>query len=363
MHGGGAPWRKRDRFHRVVREDNIGTRFNAFWRRGTAMRALMLGEDTAGGFSASVQELDPARLPEGDVRVAIEYSTLNYKDALAITQRGPVVRTWPMVAGIDGAGVVMHSDHQGFKPGDRVVHNGWGLGETRWGCLAEQAHLQGDELVKLPQSISTRQAMAIGTAGYTAMLCVMALQNHGVRADSGEVLVTGATGGVGSVAVALLARARYRVVAATGKPQEHGYLHALGASEVIDRSSLAAPGKPLQKERWAAVVDAVGSHTLANALAQTRYGGVVAACGLAQGGDLPGSVMPFILRGVSLVGVESVMASLAKRQAAWARLAEELDPALLDRMVTEVDLSEAVDAAHRLMDGKVCGRVVVRVAP
>lgn len=326
------------------------------------MRALMLEKDGAGVFRASVQDIDAAGLPDGDVEVAIQYSTLNYKDGLAITQKAPVVRTWPMVAGIDGAGVVTASRHPGFQPGDRVVHNGWGLGETRWGCLSTQARLQGDWLVKLPTVLSCRQAMAIGTAGYTAMLCVMALQERGVQADAGEVLVTGATGGVGSVALALLARAGYRVVAATGKTQEHGYLHALGAAEVIDRAALASPGKPLQKERWAAVVDAVGSHTLVNALAQTRYGGVVAACGLAQGGDLPGSVMPFILRGVSLVGVDSVMAPLAKRQTAWARLAEELDPALLERMVTEVTLDGAVEAAHRLMAGEVRGRVVVRVA-
>ncbi|MEY2729966.1 MAG: hypothetical protein RL584_1092 [Pseudomonadota bacterium] len=326
------------------------------------MRALMLEKNGEGVFRASVQDIDAAGLPDGDVEVAIEYSTLNYKDGLAITQKAPVVRTWPMVAGIDGAGVVTSSRHPGFRPGDRVVHNGWGLGETRWGCLSTQARLQGDWLVKLPSALSSRQAMAIGTAGYTAMLCVMALQARGVQANAGEVLVTGATGGVGSVALALLARAGYRVVAATGKAQEHEYLHALGAAEVIDRAALASPGKPLQKERWAAVVDAVGSHTLVNALAQTRYGGVVAACGLAQGGDLPGSVMPFILRGVSLVGVDSVMAPLAKREVAWARLAEELDPALLERMVTEVTLDGAVEAAHRLMAGQVRGRVVVRVA-
>jgi len=325
------------------------------------MRALMLEKNGEGVFRASVQDIDAAGLPDGDVEVAIEYSTLNYKDGLAITQKAPVVRTWPMVAGIDGAGVVTSSRHPGFRPGDRVVHNGWGLGETRWGCLSTQARLQGDWLVKLPSALSSRQAMAIGTAGYTAMLCVMALQERGVQANAGEVLVTGATGGVGSVALALLARAGYRVVAATGKAQEHEYLHALGAAEVIDRAALASPGKPLQKERWAAVVDAVGSHTLVNALAQTRYGGVVAACGLAQGGDLPGSVMPFILRGVSLVGVDSVMAPLAKREVAWARLAQELDSALLERMVTEVTLDGAVEAAHRLMAGQVRGRVVVRV--
>lgn len=325
------------------------------------MRALMLEKDTAGKFSAAVREIDSSALPPGDVQVAVEYSTINYKDGLAITQKGPVVRTWPMVAGIDGAGVVISSQHPGFKPGDRVVHNGWGLGETRWGCLSERASLQGDWLVALPPSISTRQAMAIGTAGYTAMLCVMALQGQGVTPDQGEVLVTGATGGVGSMAVALLAQAGFRVVAATGKTGEASYLQALGAAQLIDRAELASPGKPLQKERWAAVVDAVGSHTLVNALAQTRYGGAVAACGLAQGADLPGTVMPFILRGVRLIGVDSVMAPLALRQRAWARLAQELKPALLEQMVTEVSLDDAVGAAERLMAGEVRGRVVVRV--
>jgi acrylyl-CoA reductase (NADPH) len=325
------------------------------------MRALLLEKDATGAFSAAVKTIEHEALPPGDVQVAVDYSTLNFKDGLAITQKGPVVRLWPMVAGIDGAGVVVSSTHAGFKPGDRVVHNGWGLGETRWGCMSEQASLQGDWLVKLPDSISTRQAMAIGTAGYTAMLCVMALQEQGVKPSSGDVLVTGSTGGVGSVAVALLARAGYRVVAATGKAAEADYLTALGAAQVMDRAELSAAGKPLQKERWAAVVDTVGSHTLANALAQTRYGGVVAACGLAQGGDLPTTVMPFILRGVRLIGVDSVMAPLSLRQQAWARLAQELDPALLDRMTSEVDLDGAVAAAQRLMDGQVRGRVVVRV--
>lgn len=337
-------------------------RINHLGKERAVMRALLLEKDAAGVFTAAVKQVDEALLPAGDVRVAVEYSTLNYKDGLAITQKGPVVRAWPMVAGIDGAGVVTSSQHPGFKPGDRVVHNGWGLGETRWGCMSELASLQGDWLVKLPDAISNRQAMAIGTAGYTAMLCVMALQAQGVKPDAGEVLVTGATGGVGSVAVALLAKAGFKVVAATGKTSEAAYLQALGAAQLIDRAELAAPGKPLQKERWAAVVDALGSHTLVNALAQTRYGGVVAACGLAQGGDLPGSIMPFILRGVKLVGVDSVMAPLSLRQQAWARLAAELDPALLESMVTEVDLDGAVAAAQRLMAGQVRGRVVVKVA-
>ena len=269
-------------------------------------KALLL--ENAPTFSASVQSVDTARLPAGDVTVAVAYSTLNYKDGLAITHRSPVVRQWPMVAGIDGAGTVLESSHPDWKAGDAFVHNGWGVGETHWGCLAERARLKGDWLVKLPAAFTPRQAMAIGTAGYTAMLCVMALEDSGVEPGAGEVLVTGATGGVGSVAVALLSRLGYTVVASTGKASEEAYLRQLGAAAVIDRAALAQPGKPLQKERWAGVVDAVGSHTLANALAQTRYGGTVAACGLAQGMDLPTSVMPFILRGVSLIGVDSVMA-------------------------------------------------------
>jgi acrylyl-CoA reductase (NADPH) len=267
-----------------------------------------------------------------------------------------------MVAGIDGAGTVLESSHPAWKAGDRFIHNGWGVGETHWGCLAERARLKGDWLVSLPEAFSPRQAMAIGTAGYTAMLCVMALERHGLQPDGGEVLVTGATGGVGSVAVALLARLGHTVVAATGKAAEADYLKALGAASVIDRAELSAAGKPLQKERWAGVVDAVGSHTLANALAQTRYGGAVAACGLAQGFDLPGTVMPFILRNVALLGVDSVMAPLALRQQAWARLARDLDPALLEQMTTEVTLDDAVDAAARLMAGQVRGRVVVKIA-
>ena len=327
-------------------------------------KALVLYKDEA-GFRAGIEHLDDSRLPtlaDGDVRIAVEYSTLNFKDGLALTDKGPVVRTWPMVPGIDGAGTVVESRHPRWQAGDRVLHNGWGVGETRWGCLAERAVLAGDGLVRLPSAFSTRQAMAIGTAGYTAMLCVLALEHQGVKAGQGDVLVTGATGGVGSVAVALLARLGHRVVAATGKAAEADYLVALGAAEVIDRASLAAPGKPLQKERWAAVVDAVGSHTLVNALAQTRYGGVVAACGLAQGADLPGTVMPFILRGVTLAGIDSVMAPLAKREQAWQRLARDLDLALLERITEEIALTDAVARAHDLMDGRVRGRLVVRIA-
>ena len=314
-------------------------------------------------FAARLADLDDARLPavDGGVLVAPEYSTINYKDALALTNRAPVVRTWPMVPGIDGAGRVVESEHPDWKPGDRFVHNGWGLGETRWGCLAERASLKGDWLVKLPAAFTTRQAMAIGTAGYTAMLSVLALERHGVRAGDGSVLVTGATGGVGSVAVALLARLGHRVVASSGKAEQADYLRQLGAAEVIDRAELAAPGKPLQKERWTAAVDAVGSQTLANALAQTRYGGVVAACGLAQGHDLPATVMPFILRGVTLAGVDSVMAPIERRREAWSRLAADLDAATLDAITEEVGLAEAVDKARALLQGQVRGRIVVRI--
>lgn len=327
-------------------------------------KAVLLERDESGA-RCRVADLPESALPAmdaGAVTVRPAYSTLNYKDALALTHRSPVVRLWPMVAGIDGAGEVLHSEHPDWRAGDRFVVNGFGLGETHWGCLAQRARLKGEWLVRLPAAFDARQAMAIGTAGYTAMLCVMALERHGVVAGSGEVLVTGATGGVGSVAVALLSRLGHHVVAATGKPQEDAYLKSLGAAQVLDRASLEAPGKPLQKERWCAVVDAVGSHTLANACAQTRYGGVVAACGLAQGADLPASVMPFILRGVTLVGVDSVMAPLSLRQTAWSRLARDLDPALLESMISEITMADVLPAAQRLMSGQARGRTVVRIA-
>ena len=323
-------------------------------------KALLL--QNAPAFAASVQSVDPAGLPAGDVTVAPAYSTLNYKDGLAITNKSPVVRVWPMVAGIDGAGTVLESSHPDWQPGDAFIHNGWGVGETHWGCLAERARLKGDWLVKLPAAFTPRQAMAIGTAGYTAMLCVMALEDRGVKPGAGEVLVTGATGGVGSVAVALLSQLGYSVIAATGKTGEEAYLRQLGAAGIVDRATLAQPGKPLQKERWAGVVDAVGSHTLANALAQTRYGGTLAACGLAQGLDLPTSVMPFILRGVALIGIDSVMAPRALRQRAWDRLARDLDLAKLEGMIDEVPLESAIAKAQALMAGQVRGRVVVRIA-
>ena len=322
-------------------------------------KALQLNKTDA-GFSAAVVSLDEADLPKGDVLAQIDYSTLNFKDGLAITNTGPVVRSWPMVAGIDGAGTVLESTHPAWQAGDPFIHNGWGLGENRWGLLAGRARLQGDWLVRLPAALTTRQAMAIGTAGYTAMLCVLALERHGLQPADGEVLVTGATGGVGSVAIALLGKLGYRVVAATGKTNEEAYLKQLGAGAVIDRAELSAPGKPLQKERWAAVVDAVGSHTLANACAQTRYGGVVAACGLAQGADFPATVLPFILRGVTLAGIDSVMAPLALRQQAWDRLARDLDPAKIEAIVQEVPLERAAEKAAELMAGKVRGRIVVK---
>lgn len=321
-------------------------------------KALVLEKNP--DFTVGVREVDEAFLPEGEVTVDIGWSTLNYKDALAITNRSPVVRSWPMIAGIDGSGRVTHSTSPRWQSGDEVVLNGFGVGETHKGCLAQRARLKAEWLVRRPARFSARDAMAIGTAGYTAMLCVLALERHAVQPDAGEVLVTGATGGVGSHAVALLSALGYRVVAATGKAGEADYLKQLGAAAVVDRAELAAPGKPLQKERYAAVIDAVGSQTLVNACAQTRYGGVVAACGLAQGADFPATVLPFILRGVTLAGVDSVMAPLAVRELAWSRLARDLDLERLNRISTEVALSDAVDQARRLMEGRVRGRIVVR---
>ena len=323
-------------------------------------KAWMLSKDE-GRFHAALRDVDDGDLPDGDVLVQVLHSSINYKDALALTDSAPVVRRWPMVPGIDGAGVVLRSSHPDWKPGSRWILNGWGVGETHWGCLAQRASLRGDWLVPLPASFDTRQAMMIGTAGYTAMLCVQAVARHGVAAGDGDVLVTGATGGVGSVAVSLLARRGYRVVAATGKSGEAGYLHALGAAEVIDRATLSEPGKPLQKERWAAVVDSAGSHILANACAQTRWGGVIVACGLAQGMDFPTTVAPFILRNVTLSGVDSVMQAKTARQAAWAALAQEIDTAQLERMAHDVPLSEVLAVAARIMAGQVVGRTVVSI--
>ena len=313
------------------------------------------------GQTVEVAQIDEAQLPEGDVTIDVEYSTMNYKDGLAITGSSPVVRKFPMVPGIDLAGVVSESSHADYKAGDRVVLNGWGVGETHWGGLAQKARLNGDWLVPLPEAFSSKQAMAIGTAGYTAALCVEALVKHGVTPDQGEVLVTGATGGVGSVAVSLLAAAGFKVVAATGKASEGDYLKQLGASDMIDRAELAEKGKPLQRERWAGVVDSVGSFTLVNACAQTKYGGAVAACGLAQGPDFPATVMPFILRGVALLGIDSVMAQKATRLPAWERLAKDLDVSHLELIAKEIGLADAIDVADDLMAGKLRGRVVVDV--
>jgi acrylyl-CoA reductase (NADPH) len=322
--------------------------------------AIVIDKSEAGQ-QVKLAELDEAQLPEGDVTIAVEYSTLNYKDGLAITGRSPVVRKFPMVPGIDLAGTVLDSQHPDWQAGDKVVLNGWGVGESHWGGLAQRARLKGDWLVPLPKAFTSRQAMAIGTAGYTASLCVEALLAHGVRPDQGEVLVTGASGGVGSVAIALLKKAGFSITASSGKAAEADYLKQLGANSVIDRAELAQAGKPLQKERWAAVVDSVGSHTLANACAQTRYGGAVAACGLAQGMDFPASVAPFILRGVTLCGIDSVMAPKPRRLAAWDRLARDLDGAAIDVIATEIALGEAIAAAADLMAGKVRGRIVVDV--
>jgi acrylyl-CoA reductase (NADPH) len=323
-------------------------------------KALLLERDGSATV-ARVTSLDEARLPEGDVSIDVEYSTLNYKDGLAITGKGPVVRTWPMVPGIDLAGTVTASSHAGFRAGDKVVLNGWGVGETRWGGLAQKARVPGECLIPLPAGLSSRQAMGIGTAGYTAMLSVLALERHGVSPDKGEVLVTGANGGVGSFAIAILARRGYRVVASTGRTAEADGLRALGAAEVIDRTALSAPGKPLQKERWAGAIDSLGSHTLANMCASMRYRGVVAACGLAQGMDLPASVAPFILRGVTLAGIDSVYAPLPERLEAWKCLARELDPKAIDAIASEISLDEAIPSASALMEGRIKGRVIVNV--
>ena len=323
-------------------------------------RGILITKDDA-GYKAQLQNIDDAVLPEGDVTVSVEWSTLNYKDGLAITGKSPVVRRFPMVPGIDFAGTVTVSSHPAWKTGDRVVLNGWGVGETHCGGLAETARVKGDWLVALPPQFTARQAMSIGTAGYTAMLCVLALERHGIKSEDGEILVTGANGGVGSVAIALLSRLGYTVVASTGRASEAAYLKGLGATDIIDRNELSVPGKPLGRERWAGVVDAVGSHTLANACATTKYRGAVAACGLAQGMDFPASVAPFILRGVTLYGIDSVMAPLPVRQEAWKRLAHDLDIAKLDAITREIGLGEAVAVAAELLEGKVRGRVVVNV--
>ncbi|MGA3800642.1 Acrylyl-CoA reductase AcuI [compost metagenome] len=323
-------------------------------------KGILIDKDDS-GYRATLQEIQDDRLPEGDVTVRVAYSTLNFKDGLAITGSSPVVRKFPMVPGIDLAGVVEVSGHPDYKVGDAVLLNGWGVGEGHWGGLAQKARLNGDWLIPLPKAFTAAQAMAIGTAGYTAMLCILALEHNGVTPGQGEILVTGANGGVGSFAIALLSRLGYRVVASTGRTSEHDYLKQLGAGEIIDRATLSEPGKPLAKERWAAVIDSVGSHTLANACASTKANGTVAACGLAQGMDFPASVAPFILRGVTLAGINSVTQPKAKRLEAWSRLARDLDFNLLPLISREIGLSEAIEAAPRLLAGQLRGRVVVDV--
>ncbi len=321
----------------------------------------ILIEKDDNGYRAALQEIDESQLPDGDVTINVQYSTLNYKDGLAITGKSPVVRKFPMIPGIDLVGTVENSTHPEYKPGDAVVLNGWGVGEAHWGGLAQKARLKGDWLVPLPKGFTPQQAMSIGTAGYTAMLCIMALEKHGVTPDKGEILVTGATGGVGSVAVAILAKLGYQVVAMTGRPESSEYVTALGASEVILRSEYAEPGRPLGRERWAGVVDVVGSHVLANACAATKYRGVVTACGLAGGMDLNTTVMPFILRGVTLAGVESVMCPRDTRLEAWRRLEQDLDLSKLNTIAHEIGLSDAIGTASQLLSGQVRGRVIVDV--
>jgi acrylyl-CoA reductase (NADPH) len=314
-----------------------------------------------GGTGAALSSFDENDLMDGDVTVRVSHSTVNYKDGLALTGKAPVVRRFPMIPGIDFAGIVESSSHPEFKPGDAVVLNGWGTGETHLGAYAEKTRVKGDWLIPLPAGLSAAEAMAIGTAGYTAMLCVMALERHGIAPARGPVVVTGAAGGVGSIATALLAKLGYHVIASTGRPQEADYLASLGASEIIDRAELAGPAKALGKERWAGGVDSVGSHTLANVLSMTRYGGAVAACGLAQGMDLPATVAPFILRGVSLLGVDSVMAPKALRLEAWSRLARDLDRSKLATITTTVPLEDVIAAGRAIVEGRVRGRVVVTI--
>jgi acrylyl-CoA reductase (NADPH) len=314
------------------------------------------------GYRSSIQQINDNVLPEGDVTIKVNYSTLNYKDGLAITGKGPVVRHFPMIPGIDLVGTVEVSQSAKFKVGDQVLLNGFGVGETHCGGLAEKARLNSQWLIPLPNAFTPRQAMSIGTAGYTAMLCVIALEKHGVTPEKGEILVTGANGGVGSFAISLLAKLGYTVVASTGRVDQADYLKKLGATEVIDRALFTEPGRPLAKERWAAAIDTAGSHTLANICASLKYGGVVAACGLAQGMDLNTTVMPFILRGITLAGIDSVMRPTADRIEAWQRLGEILEPTVFDDIAKEISLDEVIETAEQLIAGKVRGRVVVKIA-
>jgi acrylyl-CoA reductase (NADPH) len=327
-------------------------------------KAIYLTKTEDGKTVSQIKELHETDLPifdSGGVTIAIDHSTINYKDGLAITGKSPVVRKYPMIPGIDFCGKVIKSQHTTWKVGDDVILNGWGVGESYWGGLSQMARVSGDWLVAKPESLSTQDCMSIGTAGYTAMLCVLALERNGVTPESGEILVTGASGGVGSFAISLLSNLGYSVVASTGKVSEHSYLISLGAKEVIDRELLTVAGKPLQKERWAGVVDTVGSHTLANACASTRYGGTVTACGLAGGMDLPLTVAPFILRGINLVGIDSVMANKQVREIAWNRLARDLKPDMTNQIAKVIDLQEAISAGHEILAGAIRGRVVVDV--
>ena len=326
-----------------------------------AFNAIVIEKGDAGQ-SVGFKQFDEADLMDGDVTVRVTHSTVNYKDGLAITGKAPVVRRFPMIPGVDFAGVVETSAHPDFKAGDQVVLNGWGLGETHLGAYAEKARVKGDWLIPLPKGLSPAEAMAIGTAGYTAMLSLMALERYGLVPERGPAIVTGAAGGVGSTAIALLASAGWHVVASTGRPQEAGYLKDLGAAEIIDRGELSGPARPLNKERWAAGIDSVGSHTLANVLSMTKENGAIAACGLAQGMDLPGTVAPFILRGIALLGVNSVTAPKALRVQAWDRLARDLDRGKLAAMTTTIGLDKVIDAGRRIIDGQVRGRLVVEVA-
>jgi len=313
------------------------------------------------GTAAALAQFDEADLMDGDVTVRVEWSTLNYKDGLAVTGKAPVVRRFPMIAGIDFAGTVEQSSHPQWKAGDKVICNGWGMGETHLGSYAERARVKGDWLVRLPQRISTRDAMAIGTAGYTAMLAVLALEKHGVSPGSGPIVVTGAAGGVGSVATAVLSKLGYHIIASTGRMAEASYLKGLGAAEVIDRAELSGPVKPLAKERWAGGIDSVGSTTLANLLSMAQYGGAIGACGLAGGMDLPSSVAPFILRGVCLLGIDSVMCPISQRKIAWSRLATDLDPTKLSEITHEINLDQVIGEAGKILAGQVRGRIVVKI--
>ncbi len=331
--------------------------------RGDSVRfqAILIERDGAGNIQPNYTKLREAQLPPAAVQVQIQYSSLNYKDALAITGKAPVVRRYPMVPGIDFAGIVVRSDAPDWQPGDPVLLNGWGAGETHWGGLAQRAQVPGDWLLPMPPKLNARQAMLLGTAGYTAMLCILALEDQGIAPDAGEILVTGASGGVGSIAVALLSRLGYAVIAATGRPQHADYLRGLGAKHLLDRASLAAPGKPLEKARWIGAIDTLGSHTLANVCAGTRYGGAVAACGLAQGMDFPATVAPFILRGIRLLGIDSVRAPQALRKRAWERLADLLTPRCIETIGNTIALQAVIPAAARLLAGQVRGRLAVDV--